>query len=100
MAASLVCSSLLALPARADSGNDQDVQLTTAPPATTAASDVTPVVPSTSGAKVNDVQVRLSFHGGVVGAQTLAQLQQALDNVVRAAVLDQLGGDLGYIASR
>jgi hypothetical protein len=73
-ATAVACAVLLAAPAAADSD-------------------------SQAVSSVRDVQVRLTFRGGVVGAETLERLQQALDSVVRAALLDQLGGDLGYIAS-
>jgi hypothetical protein len=54
---------------------------------------------------VTNVNVRVelvgdSGNGGGIGLQTMGQLEEALSETVRAALLDQLDGDLDYISNR
>lgn len=46
---------------------------------------------------VRDTTVRSKLTGGTVGAETLAQLEQAINETVHTALIEQLGGDLEYI---
>lgn len=46
---------------------------------------------------VTDTAVKLQLTGGYVGAETLSQLEQAINETVHAALIEQLGGDLDYI---
>jgi len=50
-----------------------------------------------AGNGVEEVGIRLDLSGGMVGAETLAQVENALLDTVEVALLDQLGGDLDYI---
>ncbi len=50
-----------------------------------------------SGQLVTETAVKLQLTGGYVGAETLSQLEQALNDTVHAALIEQLGGDLDYI---
>ena len=53
--------------------------------------------------KVNTISIKLEFAGDAafggsgVGPETMAQLEQALQDTVRVALLEQLDGDLEYI---
>jgi hypothetical protein len=49
------------------------------------------------GQLVTATAVKLQLTGGYVGAETLSQLEQAINDTVHAALIDQLGGDLDYI---
>jgi hypothetical protein len=46
---------------------------------------------------VHDTAVRAQLTSGTVGAETLAQLEQAINETVHTALIEQLGGDLEYI---
>ncbi len=48
--------------------------------------------------RVEEVGVRLDLSGAMVGAETLAQVEDALYETVEVALLDQLKGDLTYIS--
>ena len=47
--------------------------------------------------KVEEVGIRLDLSGGMVGAETLGQLESALLDTVEVALLDQLDANLDYI---
>jgi hypothetical protein len=50
-----------------------------------------------SAQSVSETAVRLELTGGYVGAETLGQLERALNDTVSLAIIEQLGGDLDYV---
>ena len=47
--------------------------------------------------KVRETAVKLQLTGGYVGPETLSQLEQAINDTVSTALIEQLDGDLAYI---